>query len=54
MQTATMYSYETKDKLFDIVKINGQELVRINSGQWSNRIDKWHRIHYAIKNHFNI
>lgn len=49
-----MYSYESKDALYDLAVVNGGKMVRVNCGPWSNRIDAWKPVHYAILNHFNL
>ena len=55
IESVPLYSYETtgkNGKLFDLMVLNGQELVRTNMGQWSNLITAWNPIHYEIRHHF--
>jgi hypothetical protein len=54
MESVPLYTYETHNALYDVVVLDGAEYVRTNMGAWSNRIDAWHRIHYAIRSHFGI
>lgn len=49
-----MFSYETKNGLYDIIDNNGALLVRTNTGHISQSIADWHRIHYEIMNHFQL
>lgn len=54
VETVPLYSYESHGKLYDLLVLDGQELVRVNMGAWSNRIDAWERAHYAIRAHYRI
>jgi len=51
---AMLYSYETHGAIYDVLPINGALLVRKNMGSYSDRIDAWSPIHYAICGHFNL
>lgn len=48
------YTYNSRKKIYDVVVLNGQKLVRTNSGPLSPFISKWTPYHYDIENHFNI
>ena len=54
MRYAKVYTYETHDKLYDVMIIDGLKLVRVNCGQLSNMISNWKPIHYKIEQHFNL
>ena len=54
IRAAKVYSYETRDKLFDVYLIEGRKFVRVNCGPLSCFIDKWTPIHYAIESHFGL
>ena len=51
---APVYTYETKTKLFDVLVYENSKFVRVNMGPWSNIIDHWEPIHYAIEKHFKL
>ena len=54
VRPAEVYSYETKNDLYDIYIIEGKKFVRINMGKLGVLISDWHPIHYAIERHFNL
>lgn len=50
----TIYTYETKNDLYDIAVIGGRKYYQKNMGGYSNLIDSIQPIHYAIENYYNI
>lgn len=54
VRTATVYTYESHAKIYDVLLIEGMKFVRTNCGSISNMIDKWTPAHYAIESHFRL
>lgn len=54
MCSMPMYSYESKDKLYDLIVMNGEILVRTNCGPWSSSLADWSPIHLAIAQHYHV
>ncbi|CAN8140191.1 hypothetical protein THIOSC15_2100003 [uncultured Thiomicrorhabdus sp.] len=49
-----VYGYETHNDIYDVLVVDKARYVRKNTGQWSNLIDAWEPIHYAIEQHFKL
>ncbi|GEM_PF-3133805 len=49
-----VYTYSTKNTIYDVLVVNDRPMVRINGGDWSKHPDDWTPIHYAICNHFQL
>ena len=49
-----IFVYESHSFIYDVTKIDGSLVVRVNCGQWSNLISDWKPAHYAICDHFNL
>ena len=54
VRPAEVYTYETKNDLYDIYIIEGKKFVRINMGKLGVLISDWHPIHYEIERHFKL
>lgn len=52
--TGEQYTYESHARLYDVVRLNGGLLVRINMGSLSPFICDWTPAHYEIENHFDL
>ena len=48
------FTYESHSFIYDVLPRNGQLLVRVNCGKWSNLITDWKPAHYAVCDHFNL
>ena len=54
VKTGTLYGYESKNAIYDVLLLDGMKYYQKNAGGWHNTIDKIDLIHNNIERHFEI